>query len=139
MKRLANLVSFLARRFLSREWAALQPKLAETYRNNIRDSTRSPSLLAQKLLITAEDHRFFHHGGIDPIATCRAVWRWITLGRHEGASTIEMQIVRVLSGNYERTLKRKMREMGLATLVSSQIPKHVLPAITYASATSDGT
>jgi penicillin-binding protein 1A len=88
-----------------------------------------PTTLAQQLLISGEDHRFFRHGGIDPIAICRAVWRGIVLGQREGASTIEMQVIRVVSGRFERTLRRKICEMALATLVAREIPKEALPGL----------
>jgi len=57
------------------------------------------------------------------------VWRGVVFRRPEGASTIEMQVVRVVSGRYERTLARKVKEMALATLVTRAIPKEALPAI----------
>jgi membrane peptidoglycan carboxypeptidase len=50
-------------------------------------------------------------------------------GFHEGASTIEQQIVRVITGRYERTLRRKIREIFLAVLVARFFPKAVLPAV----------
>jgi membrane peptidoglycan carboxypeptidase len=98
-------------------------------RSHVYAARTDPPSLAQQLLISGEDHRFFRHGGIDPIAICRAIWRGIVLGRHEGASTIEMQVVRVVSGRYERSLRRKVREMALATLVAHVIPKEALPGV----------
>jgi membrane carboxypeptidase/penicillin-binding protein PbpC len=40
-----------------------------------------------------------------------------------------MQVVRVVSGRFERNLGRKLREMGLATLVARAIPKEDLPSV----------
>jgi membrane carboxypeptidase/penicillin-binding protein PbpC len=40
-----------------------------------------------------------------------------------------MQVVRVVSGRFERSIRRKIREMALATLVSREIPKKALPAV----------
>ncbi len=85
-------------------------------------------MLAQQFLISGEDHRFFQHQGVDYIAVCRAIWRRFSTGKIEGASTIEMQIIRVISGRFERTLWRKIREMALATLLTHLIPKNELPA-----------
>jgi len=107
----------------------LRAELTRVYRSHVNAAGCHPTALAQQLLISGEDHRFFRHGGIDPIAICRATWRGIVLGRPEGASTIEMQLVRVVSGRFERSLRRKLREMALATLVTRAIPKEALPAV----------
>lgn len=129
MKTCAWLVSTFALVLMQHEWLQLRDQLARAYKSLLSDSSGRPSILVQRLLISGEDHRFFGHGGIDLIAVARALWRRIMRGRREGASTIEMQIVRVLSGRYERTLRRKIREMALATLVTKEIPKHELPMI----------
>ncbi len=48
-------------------------------------------------LIRFEDKRFFDHAGVDPVAIARAVWLNVSFGRRmSGASTITMQLVRVL-------------------------------------------
>ena len=125
---LAWSVSFVASRLLAREWAELRVLLAQARNTQPRHGPR-PTVLAKQLLISGEDHRFFGHGGIDIVAICRALWRRAAFKRREGASTIEMQIVRVVSGRYERTVSRKLREMALATLVSQEIPKHELPGL----------
>lgn len=88
-----------------------------------------PPLSAQELLISGEDHRFFRHFGFDIIAICRAIYRRVGFGIVEGASTIEQQIIRVLSGRYEQTLKRKIKEILLATLITLIIPKRDLPGL----------
>jgi len=129
MKLLSRMISLIALCFLFAEWRELRIKLAWVYRSHLKAAGNKPPLLAQQLLISGEDHRFFRHGGIDPIAICRAIWRGIILRKIEGASTIEMQVVRVVSGRFERTLRRKIHEITLATLVTREIPKKVLPAI----------
>lgn len=129
MRVLAEVVSRIAPWILRREWLDLQGKLACVYRSHVLGARTGPTALAQQLLISGEDHRFFRHGGIDPIAICRAIWRGIVLGQIEGASTIEMQVVRVVSGRYEKNLSRKVREMTLASLVARVIPKEALPGV----------
>ena len=129
MRAVAWIVSLIADWLLRQEWLALQGELTRAYRAHVAARGRGPSALAQQLLISGEDHRFFSHGGIDLIAICRAIWRGVVLRQPEGASTIEMQVVRVISGRFERTLQRKLREMALATLVTRAIPKEVLPAV----------
>lgn len=88
----------------------------------------APPLVAQCLLVSGEDHRHRHHPGFDFIAIGRAIWRRISRGTREGGSTIEQQIVRVLTGRYERTIMRKLREIALATLVVKRYEKYRLPA-----------
>lgn len=129
MRAVAWIVSLIAVWLLRQEWLALQIELTRAFRAHVAARERSPSALAQQLLISGEDHRFFSHGGIDLIAICRAIWRGVVLRQPEGASTIEMQVVRVISGRFERTLQRKLREMALATLITRAIPKEVVPAV----------
>ena len=69
-------------------------------------------------LITAEDHRNALHPGVDPIAMLRAMYVRCRFGDVQGASTVEQQFVRVVSGRYERTLARKAYEQALAICVS---------------------
>jgi penicillin-binding protein 1A len=59
-------------------------------------------------------------------------------GRIQGASTIEQQFVRVISGRYERSFMRKIREQALAIAVSrrrakSQIAEAYLSVAFYGS------
>src|SRR2546427_12721630 len=104
MRLLSRCVVVLAQPFVEREWCALKQHIDMACGLYIDDHKNRPSVLAEELLVCGEDHRFFRHGGIDTIAVCRAVWRGLVLLRPEGASTIEMQIVRVMSGRFERTL-----------------------------------
>lgn len=74
-----------------------------------------------RLLIAGEDHRFKFHRGIDVIALVRASWKTLILNQREGGSTIAMQLVRVLTGNYDKTMDRKLEEMFLAY----QLTRHI--------------
>ena len=74
-------------------------------------------------LIVAEDRRNHVHFGVDPIGVVRAVHAHITGKGIQGASTIEQQFVRVVSGAYERTIQRKLREQALAISVSRRRSK----------------
>ena len=129
MRALSKVVSAFALWIFWAEWRSMQARLTSVYHVYLDKVSDRPSVLAQQLLISGEDHRFSSHGGIDPIAVFRAAWRTVVLRHFEGASTIEMQIVRVITGRFERTLRRKVLEMGLATLVTRVIPKSDLPAI----------
>jgi penicillin-binding protein 1C len=55
-------------------------------------------------LLEFEDQRFYQHIGIDVYALVRAVWQNLTAGRIvSGASTITMQVARLLSGLSHKT------------------------------------
>jgi membrane peptidoglycan carboxypeptidase len=102
--------------------------LREHYRLSLHPEL-VPPIIAQQLLISGEDHRHAIHPGFDPIAISRAIWRRLTSNRIEGASTIEQQIVRVITGNYQRTVRRKVKEIVLAFFVAQSFPKSILPSI----------
>lgn len=80
-----------------------------------------PNKRMRELLVLGEDHRIAMHPGVDPVAIFRAVWRTYGLGRREGGSTVAMQLVRVLTGRFERSWQRKAREMALAVLVTRHV------------------
>jgi membrane carboxypeptidase/penicillin-binding protein len=88
-----------------------------------------PPIQCQCLLVSGEDHRHRLHLGFDPLAILRAAWRGCTDGRREGASTIDQQIVRVVTGRYEITAARKVREIVLAVALRRQFPASGLPAL----------
>lgn len=62
--------------------------------------------------LAAEDKRFFHHGGVDPLAISRAAWDNATARRVvSGASTIHQQLVKVTARRPgKRTLGVKLVE-----------------------------
>lgn len=110
---------------IGKDWKHIKGKV-ERIQNENRNLTVSPVLIT--MLIAAEDHRYGRHPGVDPISICRAVWRSIFCGKKEGGSTIAMQLVRVITGRYERTLSRKITEIYLAIrltrhLCSDELPK----------------
>lgn len=74
-------------------------------------------------LIIGEDRRFYNHIGFDIIAIIRAVRNRLFYSKKEGASTIEQQLVRVLTDQYSKTLKRKFKEIILATKLKDIISK----------------
>ena len=69
--------------------------------------------VAVRAVLSAEDRRFYDHGGVDPIGIARAVWRDVRGGR-QGGSTITQQLVKVDYLTRERSLWRKAREAILA-------------------------
>jgi penicillin-binding protein 1A len=82
----------------------------------------SPHL--QRAFVAIEDHRFFVHPGIDPIAVARAVWRNTRQpGTVEGGSTITQQLARTLFLSNRRSYLRKGREAVLSLLIEAQLTK----------------
>lgn len=79
--------------------------------------------LTEQLIIILEDRRFFDHRGIDIISVIRELLRASFLMRHGGASTIDMQWVRTMTGYQERSLRRKFYEMLLALLIQQRYDK----------------
>ena len=66
------------------------------------------------LLIAVEDHRFWHHPGVDPLALARATGQLVRRGRVvSGGSTLAMQAARLLEPR-PRTLRAKLIEIGRA-------------------------
>jgi len=74
-------------------------------------------------LLRFEDRHFYHHWGINPLATGRAVYQNIKEKRIvSGGSTITMQTIR-LARNKTRTWREKIIEMILATRLESRYSK----------------
>lgn len=70
--------------------------------------------ILRKAIITKEDKYFYYHFGVNPIAIIRAAYNNVTKGRRtSGASTITMQVVRLLYPN-KRTYLNKVAEIGRA-------------------------
>ena len=76
-----------------------------------------------EILIVAEDRRYSCHFGIDPIGIFRAIWVNLTTTEFQGASTIEQQFVRVVTGRYEKSVGRKLKEQLLAIALCEQRSK----------------
>jgi membrane peptidoglycan carboxypeptidase len=69
-------------------------------------------------VIAVEDHRFYLHPGIDPIALARAVFYNIRSDdRSQGGSTITQQLARTLFLSNVRTYGRKVKEAALSLLL----------------------
>jgi len=68
-----------------------------------------PELL-KKSVLSFEDRYFYHHFGINPIAIMRALWMNAHNKRMVGASTITMQVARMMY-HRDRTVGNKLVEM----------------------------
>ena len=88
--------------------------------------TNSRLSLVERMVLTLEDRRFFSHGGFELRSIFREFVKFFWNGSNGGASTIDMQFVRTTTGYRERTLRRKMYEMFLATVIQFRYPKIVI-------------
>src|SRR6266545_5569686 len=74
--------------------------------------------------IAAEDVRFRHHIGIDPIGIVRALIANVRgRGIVQGGSTIDQQIIKSRFLSQERTWRRKFVEMLLAVILEARLSK----------------
>jgi len=75
-------------------------------------------------VLAVEDHRFYSHVGIDPVAIGRAVWRNVTRGGVvQGGSTITQQLAKNLFYTPQRTFGRKMKEALAAVVLEAKYRK----------------
>ena len=76
------------------------------------------------MLLAFEDRRFKTHGGVDPLAVMRAGGQLIRHGRIvSGASTLTMQVARLLDGEHERTMAAKWRQSMRALQLEEKLTK----------------
>lgn len=102
-------------------WGKITEKLVQ-YRNECTDAQYFSQLC--EFLVAAEDHRFWQHHGVDLISLARAIWKTKIHKKREGGSTVAMQLVRTITGDYNLSLRRKIREIYYALKVSSFLKKH---------------
>ncbi|MFC6226021.1 penicillin-binding protein 1C [Hymenobacter artigasi] len=77
----------------------------------------------QQAIINKEDRYFHYHFGVNPVAILQAAGRNIfRTGRTTGASTITMQVARLLEPK-ERTFGNKLKEMLRATQLEAHYSK----------------
>ncbi len=75
-------------------------------------------------VVSVEDHRFYGHFGIDPIAIGRAVLHDIQAGRYvEGGSTITQQLAKNLYFTQEKEMSRKVAEVFMAFQLEEKYDK----------------
>lgn len=75
-------------------------------------------------IIAAEDEAFRTHPGVDFMGLARAVWINSQGGSYsQGASTLTMQVVRNLNQQREKTIARKVREIGAALALDAHLGK----------------
>ncbi|MBW6424074.1 penicillin-binding protein 1C [Rhizobium sp. XQZ8] len=77
-----------------------------------------------KMLVAYEDRRFYDHGGIDPLAIGRAALQLLTNGRIvSGASTLSMQVARLIEPRENRTFSAKLLQIARAMQIERRLGK----------------
>jgi len=115
---------------VDREGRLLRPYTTPEGRWRLPASRESvdPRFLA--LLFAYEDKRFAEHHGIDPRALGRALGQLVTNGRIvSGASTLTMQVARLLEPRTERSFTAKLRQMVRAVEIERVLSKGEILAL----------
>ncbi len=77
-----------------------------------------------RMLVAYEDGRFWRHRGLDVLAMARAAIQLIANGRIvSGASTLTMQVARLLEGRHERSAPGKLHQIARALQIERRFAK----------------
>ncbi len=77
-----------------------------------------------KLLLAYEDKRFYDHHGVDPMALLRAAFQAVTKGEiTSGASTLTMQVARLLENSGTGHIQGKLRQIRVALALERHLTK----------------
>src|SRR5690606_12353166 len=75
-------------------------------------------------ILSAEDHNFYEHHGVDIFGILRAAWYNLRAGSSaQGGSTITMQVARNFYLSPEKTYTRKLKELLLALKIERELSK----------------
>ena len=109
---------------LDRDGKLLRPFTTKDgrWRLPVDESTVDPRYLA--MLLAYEDKRFHTHHGVDIPALLRPPFQFLTSGHiRSGASTLTMQVARLLDGKHERTGLGKLRQIVRAIEIERKLTK----------------
>lgn len=77
-----------------------------------------------RMLVAYEDQRFWQHSGVDLLALARASQQFVTNGRIvSGASTLSMQVARLIEPREGRSLAAKARQLFRALQIERRLSK----------------
>lgn len=102
-------IDFIGRLLLVFNFFQLKNKLEKCAEVVDQKSGEIPEFYTE-YLVAAEDHRSRFHCGIDQVGILRAIYKRLFDAEIQGASTIEQQFVRVVTGDYSHSLQRKLKE-----------------------------
>lgn len=78
-----------------------------------------------RMLVAYEDRRFLDHSGVDPLAAGRAFLQLLTNGRVvSGASTLTMQVARLIEPRETRSLSAKLLQVVRAVQLERRLTKN---------------
>ena len=114
----------------SMDFAQIEPELISNLFDSAREKRRPiryedlPADLVHAIL-SAEDKRFFDHGGFDFIRIAGAAWADLrhTSHNYQGASTITMQVARTFFLSTERSWQRKLAEAMISAELEQRFNK----------------
>ena len=92
---------------------SLLARSGDLYGNTLSVAQLPPDLV--HAVVAIEDHRFYHHFGVDPIGLARALFINARTGvTVQGGSTLTQQLAKNMFLTPQRTFKRKLQEALLA-------------------------
>ncbi|MGJ8572787.1 MAG: penicillin-binding protein 1C [Hoeflea sp.] len=120
-----NMASDLSREVVDRNGTLLRAYTAENgiWRLPVSLEAVDPDYI--NMLIAYEDRRFRSHIGVDPLALARAAGQLVVNGGRivSGASTITMQLARLIEPRSERSFAAKLRQMARALQIERRMSK----------------
>jgi penicillin-binding protein 1C len=109
---------------VDRDGRLLRPYATDEGRWRLKGSVEEVDPRYLDMLIAYEDKRFRSHRGVDPWSMLRAAWQWVVHREIvSGASTLTMQVARLLEPRTERTLLAKLRQMVRAVQIERALAK----------------
>jgi penicillin-binding protein 1B len=112
-----------------RDAAEIEPELITNLFDSSREKRRIvrfddlPKVMVNAVL-SAEDKRFFEHGGLDLVRVMGAALADLRMGhRAQGASTIDMQVARSFFFDTKREWRRKLKETLMAFELDQRFTK----------------
>ncbi|MFK3690197.1 penicillin-binding protein 1C [Agrobacterium tumefaciens] len=77
-----------------------------------------------RMLVAYEDQRFYDHHGVDPWALLRSAWQLASNGRIvSGASTLSMQVARLIEPRADRSFSAKLLQAARALQIERRLNK----------------
>ncbi|MBB4955771.1 penicillin-binding protein 1C [Agrobacterium vitis] len=90
----------------------------------LKTSASDVDPLLIRMVIAYEDRRFYQHSGLDPLAIGRAAFQLIRHGRIvSGASTLSMQVARLIEPRKARSFPVKLLQMARAVQIERRLSK----------------
>ncbi|HXV29631.1 MAG TPA: penicillin-binding protein 1C [Sinorhizobium sp.] len=113
-----------SREVLDRDGRLLRAFAIEDGRWRLKTTVKDVDPRLVEMLIAYEDQRFREHSGVDLLALGRAALQFFTNGRIvSGASTLSMQVARLIEPREKRTLAAKLLQVARAIQIERRLGK----------------